>query len=324
MSGPRFSLLNIVVAIVGVALLIYTVQRAGGWGAIVEGVGTIGWWFAVVVLIGALRMVCRTRAWMICANDPQLRFAEAFGAWLASDAMGNLTPLGLLASEPLKVMMVRARISTVTSIASVTIENIFYTVSVLAVLLSGTWLFLQRANVPPGLEQVSKLIIGAAAFAAVIGVWALRARPALLSKFEPLIRKLVGKSDAPADAIRDVEAQIYAVPRWPLSRIARVGMWEVAFHIGAVGETWLVLRLLVPDITLAEAFLLESAGRFVIVAFKFVPYRLGVDEVGSGAVATALGLPPAIGVTLALVRRLRIIVLNAVGLIPLVSSQHGR
>lgn len=318
MSRPRFALLNIVVAIVGVALLIYTVQRAGGWGAIVDGVGAIGWWFAAVVAIGAFRMVCRTSAWLTCANDPQLRFKEAFGAWLASDAVGNLTPLGLLASEPMKVMMVRARISTVTSIASVTIENLFYIVSVLVVLLSGTWLFLQRANVPPGLEQIAQLIIAAVAIAAVIGVWALRARPALLSKFAPLISKMIGKSDAPAEAMRDVEAQIYDVPRWPLSRIARVALWEVAFHVGAVAETWLVLRLLVPDITLAEAFLLESAGRFVIVAFKFVPYRLGVDEVGSGAVANALGLPPAVGVTLALVRRLRIMVLNACGLIPLV------
>ena len=82
---------------------------------------------------------------------------------------------------------------------------------------------------------------------------------------------------------------------------------------------WLVLRLLVPDITVAEAFMLESAGRFVTVAFKFVPYRLGIDEAGSGAIASVLGLSPATGVTLALVRRLRIIILNAFGLIPLVN-----
>ena len=69
MSRSRLSFLNIIVAIVGVALLIFTVQRAGGWGAIVEGVASVGWWFVVVVLLGAFRMVCRTRAWMICAND---------------------------------------------------------------------------------------------------------------------------------------------------------------------------------------------------------------------------------------------------------------
>jgi hypothetical protein len=318
LARPRLSVLNIVIALVGVALLVYTVRRVGGWGAVVDGIATVGWWFAVVVLLGAFRMACRTRAWMVCAGDPQLRFTDAFGAWMVGDAMGNLTPLGLLASEPTKVLMVRTKISTVTGIASVTIENIFYTTSVLTVLLFGTWLFLQVANVPPGLEQVSEFIIGAVAIAAIFGVWAARTRPALLSRLAPVMARLIGKPDAPADAIRQVEERVYEVPRWPLTRIGRVAFWEIAFHIAAVAEVWVVLRLLVPDITLAEAFLFESAGRFVTVAFKFVPYRLGVDEAGSGAVATALGLPPATGVTLALVRRLRIIALNAIALIRLV------
>ncbi|HEX8028786.1 MAG TPA: lysylphosphatidylglycerol synthase domain-containing protein [Vicinamibacterales bacterium] len=318
MSRARTYSLNIIVAIIGVALLVYTVQRVGGWAGIVDGVASIGWWFAAVVLLGAVRMACRTRAWMVCANDPQLRFADAFGAWLVSDAMGNLTPLGLLASEPAKVLMVRSKISTVTSIASVTIENAFYTASVGAVLISGTWLFMQRANVPPGLEQISELILASVAIAAVIAIWAVRTRPAVLSKFAPIVSKLAGKPDAPAESLREVEAQIYAVPKWPIGRLAHVGLWEIAFHVGAVAEVWLVLRQLLPDITIAEAFLLESAGRFVTVAFKFVPYRLGIDEVGSGAVAAALGMPPATGVTLALIRRLRIIVLNAIGLVRLI------
>ena len=322
MSRPRLSLLNIAVAIVGVALLIFTVERVGGWRAIVEGVAGIGWWFALVLLLGLLRMVFRTRAWLACANDRQLRFRDALGAWLASDAIGNLTPLGLLASEPAKILMVRSRISTVTSIASVTIENAFYTASVLVVLLTGTWLFLQRADVPEGLVQVSELILAGVAVAAVIAIWAARARPALLSRFAPIVTRLAGKSQAPADAIREVEAQIYAVPQWPIGRILRVAAWEAAFHVGAVAESWIVLRALVPAATLVDAFLLESAGRFVTVAFKFVPYRIGIDEAGSGAVASVLGLSPAVGVTLALVRRLRILILNAVGLVPLVNSKR--
>lgn len=322
MSRPRLSALNIVVAVIGIALLVFTVQRVGGWAAIVDGVAGVGWWFLGVVALGAFRMVCRTRAWMVCANDPALRFRDAFSAWLVSDAMGNLTPLGLLASEPTKVLMVRSKISTVTSIASVTIENVFYTASVCIVLLTGTWLFMQRAAVPDGLEQIAELILVAIAITAVIGVWAARTRPAVLSRFGPFVSKLAGKSDAPAEAIRDVEAQIYAVPAWPLARILHVIIWEIAFHIGAVAEVWLVLRLLVPHVTLTEAFLLESAGRFVTVAFKFVPYRLGIDEAGSGAVANVLGLSPATGVTLALVRRLRIIILNAFGLVPLVNNKR--
>jgi glycosyltransferase 2 family protein len=317
---------HILAVVVGVALLVVTVQRAGGWSAIVQGAAGVGWWFIAVVALGAFRMVCRTRAWLVAADDPQLRFGDAFNAWIVSDAMGNLTPLGVLASEPTKILMTRGKVSTVTSIASVTIENAFYTASVLIVLLSGTWLFLQRAAVPPELEHISELIIVVAAVIAIVAVWTARKRPAVISRLAPLVTKLAGKSDAPAGAIREVEARIYAVPQWPIVRIAHVALWEVAFHVAAVAEVWIVLRLLVPDITIAEAFLLESAGRFVTVAFKFVPYRLGIDEAGSGAVAAVLGMPPAVGVTLAMVRRIRIIVLNAVGLIVLVkgNARHGR
>lgn len=321
MSSPapaRARFLNILFAAVGLGLLVFTVQRVGGWSAVVDGVGAIGWWMVAVVALGALRMVCRTFAWMACADDANLRFTDAFGAWIVGDAMGNLTPLGLLASEPAKILMIRSKISTVTSIASVTIENAFYTASVMIVLLSGTWLFLQRADVPAGLEQISEFIIAGVAVAAVVGVWAVRRQPAVISRLAPIVGKLTGQTDAPAEAIREVEARIYAVPQWPAGRLVHVASWEVAFHVLAVAEVFLVLRLLVPDITVGEAFLLESAGRFVTVAFKFVPYRLGIDEVGSGAVATALGLPPAVGVTLALVRRLRILILNAISLVRLV------
>lgn len=238
---------------------------------------------------------------------------------LVADALGNLTPLGLLASEPTKIVMTRARISTVTSVASVTIENAFYTASVLVVLLTGTWFFFQRAGVPPALEQIAEVIVIASAVAGVVALWLARSQPAVLSRFAPLVTKLAGRTAVPADAIREVESRIYGVLGWPISRLAHVAAWEATFHVAAVAEVWLVLRLLPGggDATLVDAFLLESAGRFVTIAFKFIPYRLGIDEAGSGAVAQAIGMGPAAGVTLALVRRLRILVLNAAGLVRL-------
>ena len=315
---PKFSLLNILIAIIGIALLIFTIRRVG-WNEVVSGVTSVGWWFVLVVILGAVRMACRARAWMVCADDTNLRFRDSFGAMLAADALGNLTPLGLLASEPTKIMLTRSRISTVTSVASVTIENAFYTASVLVVLLAGTWFFFQRAEVPPALEQLAEVIVIAIAIAAVIGLWLARSQPALLSRFAPLITKLAGRTAVPAEAIREVESRIYGVLRWPLGRLAHVGAWESVFHVAAVTEVWLVLHLLplAANATLVDAFLLESAGRFVTIAFKFIPYRLGIDEAGSGAVAQVIGIGPAAGVTLALVRRLRILVLNVFGLIRL-------
>jgi uncharacterized membrane protein YbhN (UPF0104 family) len=314
------SLASIATAVVGGALLAFTIRQVG-WSAVVDGIASVGWWFIVVLLLGATRMALRARAWMICAEEPgsRLPFGAALGAMMAADALGNLTPLGLLASEPAKIMIARRRVSTVTSIASVTIENAFYTTSVAIVLLTGAWFFFQRADVPPTLEYFAEAIVAGAVIGGIVFLWAARTRPAVLSRLAPIITKLAGKADAPAEALREVESRIYGVLQWPLARLSRIAVWEVAFHVAAVTEVWIVLRLLPggAGTTLVDAFLMESAGRFVTVAFKFIPYRLGVDEAGSGAVAQMLGFGPVTGVTLALVRRIRILCLNVFGLIQL-------
>ena len=323
----RFAVLNLLAAAIGAALLVFTVRRVG-WSNVVGGVSSVGWWFLLVVVLGASRMAFRARAWMVCANpgpglrtsgSDQLTFGQAFGAILAADAVGNLTPLGLLASEPTKILMTRARISTITSVASVAIENAFYIASVALVLLTGTWFFFQRAELPPALQYVAQIIVVSIAVIGVVGLWVARSKPAILSRLAPLVSRLAGKSAVPADAVREVESRIYGVLQWPIGRIGRTLLWEAAFHVAAVAEVWLVLGLLPGGerTTLVDAFLMESAGRFVMIAFKFVPYRLGIDEAGSGAVAQVLGLNPVTGVTLALVRRLRIIFLNIFGLIRL-------
>lgn len=340
----RFAVLNLLAAAIGAALLVFTVRRVG-WSNVVGGVSSVGWWFLLVVVLGASRMAFRARAWMVCANSGaglrapvdstglageaslvqgrpgsgELSFGHAFGAILAADAMGNLTPLGLLASEPTKILMTRSEITTVNSVASVAIENAFYIASVASVLLTGTWFFFQRAEVPPGLQLVAQIVVVSIVVIGVVAVWAARSQPAILSRLAPLVSRLASKSAVPADAVREVESRIYGVLQWPIGRIGHVLWWEAAFHVAAVAEVWLVLRLLPGGerTTLVDAFLMESAGRFVMIAFKFVPYRLGIDEAGSGAVAQVLGLNPVTGVTLALVRRLRIIFLNIFGLIRL-------
>jgi hypothetical protein len=340
----RLSFITLLTALIGFVLLALTIRQVG-WSSVVSGIASVGWMFAIVVALGAVRAAMRARAWMLCVSTatpstrsaqsradlaqgkrqaaPRLGFVDAFNAFLAADAVGNVTPLGLLASEPTKILMVRSRLPTVASVASVAIENACYTVSVLVVLLTGTWLFSQRANLPGPLERAAEAVIAAAVVLGVVTLWAARTRPAVLSRFAPLIAILGGRSDAPADKLRDVETRIYDAIHWPLSRLAHVGLWEVLFHVFAVVEVWLVLRLIPggADTTIQDAFLMESAGRFVTVAFKFIPFRLGVDEAGSGLVAQVVGIPAAAGVTLALVRRLRILVLNAAGLLLLARNR---
>ena len=104
-----------------------------------------------------------------------------------------------------------------------------------------------------------------------------------------------------------------------------VALWEAGFHLLAVLEVWVVLRVMPGGETtsLQDAFLMETTGRFITVAFKFVPYRLGVDEIGSGSIAQLIGLGASAGVALALVRRVRILVLNVVGIVLLARDRRA-
>ncbi len=65
---------------------------------------------------------------------------------------------------------------------------------------------------------------------------------------------------------------------------------------------------------LAQAVIFESLNRLVTIVFKFVPFRIGVDEALSGAAAPLLALNPAAGVTLAVVRKVRNLFWTGVGL----------
>jgi hypothetical protein len=273
-------------------------------------------------VLGGVRFAARAQAWTICAEPEDLPVSQAFRAALVGDAVGNLTPLGLLASEPTKVLLVRDRLSVVNAVASVAAENAFYVASVLVMITAGALAFFSVARVPQVLAGVARATLVAAVAGGVIAVWVMRRQPAVLTRLANALPALTGRRATSADRLREIEVHFYALLKWPVARMARVLFWEALFHIGAVAEVFIVLRVVSSGASLAQAFILETTGRLIVVVFKFVPYRLGVDEAGAALVARALALDPTAGVTLALVRRIRILVWNGVGLLFLASRRR--
>jgi hypothetical protein len=82
---------------------------------------------------------------------------------------------------------------------------------------------------------------------------------------------------------------------------------------------WLLLGEAPPVLT---SFVLEAVNRVINVIFRFVPLRLGVDEAGTGLVTRIVGPGGAVGVTLALVRKARMLVWSVAG--ALVMLRRGR
>lgn len=90
---------------------------------------------------------------------------------------------------------------------------------------------------------------------------------------------------------------------------------RMGFRFAQAGETWLALLFLGHPVGLADAVILEGMGSVVIGASFMVPGALGLQEGGFMLLAATVGLPPEVGLTLSLAKRVRELTLGVPGLV---------
>lgn len=309
-SRPRIRPIAVVGTVAGIVLFIYTLQAAGP-REILRQLRQIGFGFTVVLALSAIRMAVRAKAWSLCIEDTErFTFGQAFKAYVTGDAVGNVLPLGPIASEGTKALLIRRNIATSAAFSSVVLENILYSISVAIMVMIGTLAFLLGYR-PTNAALTITLSLGAVAIVSVVAVWwLLRSEPRFLSRF------------LKHDAVRDAEVRVFRFAATRKERIGQILLLQFAFHVTAVLEIYFLLRLLVghTERTLLMALILGTVERLIMIAFKFVPLRLGVDHAGSGSIAEVLGLGSPVGVTIATVRTARNLFWAAVGLAMLARS----
>ncbi len=319
--GP-LSRSGLAAAAAGIALFVYFVERTGV-ADIAAGAGRLGWVFLVVVALGGLRLAARALAWRSCLDGQhRLTRRHAFCATVAGDTLGNLTPLGPLASEPAKTLFAGDRQPASRSRPGLSVETLFFTLSAALVVAGGAVALVLR------LGPTDRWWIAGAALVGTLVLLIAAVHGVIWRRLRPASGLLAGVARHPAAAgtlrgwaerVRRIEDRVYDLyPRAP-RRLAVVAGWELGFHALAVLEIYLVLAF-VSDVapTPLDAFVLESTNRLLAAAFKVVPLRIGVDEAGTAAVAELLAFGGAAGVTLAIVRKARMLVWMTVGVLLLV------
>ena len=307
----RRHLLTVAATLAGVTLFAYAVRRAGA-SEIVEGVQRVGWGLAVILALAGVRFLARAECWRWCVPPgTQLTRSQAFSAFLAGDAVGSVTPLGLLVSEPVKVFLTRHHLATRESVASLAAENLVYATSVVAMVGLGLAVMMTMMPLSTTWRWAAAAAL-AAAMAGAIAAWRL-----LRGTWDE------GRGPRPLwrERLAGIRMAVLGFGTGHPSRLWRVFALDLVFHGLAVLEVFVTLQWLLGDRspTLAQAVVFEALNRVVTVAFKFVPFRIGIDEALSGALAPTLAMNPAAGVALAVVRKVRNLMWSAVGLAVIVA-----
>jgi lysylphosphatidylglycerol synthase-like protein len=301
-------------SVAGIALLTWQVHAAG-LDRIREGFAAVGYGFLGILALSGLRYVVRALAWTTLMGGG-IGLGRATAAVVGGDAIGNLTPLRLLASEPTKAVLLGPGVVTSRALAALVAENVFYSASVAFVIILGTGAMLAVFAVPDEVRWLGWTSLALMAAALVIALFVIWRRPAIVSTVLGRVPGFgSGRVEGLVARVRDFETSTYDFVAGHPTRLLGVVACELTFHALSFGETYLTLWLLTGVSSPLSAFVLDTVGRVINVAFMMVPLRVGVAETGTGLVADAIGVGQAIGVTMALVVKVRVLTWAVVGLV---------
>lgn len=316
----RLKIAGLALTVAGLALFSYFVYSVGV-NSILDGIQRIGFdGFALLMLIYFLRIVCRAYAWTLSVYEPyKLTVKDTLPAVIIGEALSSLIPLGILVSGTSKAVAVRNRVPLVVGLSSIATENLFYSLVTGLFIVFGAVAFLRSFELETGwiatIDVLITIIFALIVFAVVVVVkqWHF-----LSSLCEWFYNRDIGKSvfEHGRMQVRLFENLIYGFYRRYPKRFAPICAMQLIFHALGVTEVWFILSRITngnPD--LFASFLLESMSRVITIVFKLIPFLVGVDEAGAQFVTETLALGAGIGVTLAIIRKGRILFWTATGLI---------
>jgi hypothetical protein len=306
----------------GVAVLAGTVWSIGA-ETLARDLRTLGWGLAVILLVESLSVAFNTGGWALAfpRGERPVSARRLFGARLAGDGVNYLTPSATVGGELLRVRLLGPHVSSSLRWASVSAAKIGQSLAQAVFILLGLAIVLPglavaRGWLGSGGATVAASVAGAAAIAHWVAfVWAVDR--GFWTTAQGALRRVRLDWLLPAS---------WAGPGRALdATLARLGPWRAAASLGcfvagwAVGaaEIYLILSWVGGAVDWQTALSLETGSVLIDGILFFVPAKVGTQEGGKVMLFAALGLNPARGLTVGVVRRIRELVYAGLGLVAL-------
>ena len=302
----------------GILLLGYLIGTLGV-DEILRNIAAMKWSFPLVLGLAFSWHVTNSIAWYFAflpdAFRPRLR--SLFMAKLAGEAVNQLTPLANLGGEPLKAYLLKNQAPTSRGLASVVINKTAQVFSGLLMTMVAVGLIALYWDLPRALPLSVRVGLPALVLGAALLMWLLyRRQQRMFSSLLAGLRRLGLKTDfvesRMAKAVR-IDANIGLFYREHKLRFFLVLFFHTCGWMLGVCETFVILQALGAGIGFDIAFLITALAVVINSLFFFMPSNIGVMEGGQVFLFLTLGLPPAWGLSLGIVKRIRKIVWICVG-----------
>src|SRR5262247_1003344 len=327
----RSRLLAVISALVGLALFIYVIKQTG-LSEIASNLRSVGAGFLLILAVSSTRYLSRAMAWLRCMNPEERRvgFWALWRARLAGEAVGDLT-FGPVVAEPMRLIALGDRLSISSGISSLAVENIAYAVSSCLMVMAGTVALLSGFGLNESMRTAALIALAVVVPLVAAPVISISRRWKIGSGMLSALTGLVardetrrGRIEAKIDRLRELEDYVFDFYAKRPRDFFILVLCHAAFHLAGAVEIYLTLNLMGLGVDFFAAGAFEAVNRAINIAFAFVPALVGVDEAGTGALVKAAGFDFDHGVTLALIRKVRMFFWIGIGLVFLASARNRK
>jgi len=281
---------------------------------VVASIADLSWRLAVILCFPVvLVQVFDTLGWRFAFLREIVPFSALVSSRLAGEAFNLITPTAALGGEAVKAWLLRERVPVEASLSSVIVAKTTITMAQGLFLLVG--ITVAWSSILSGSALLYGMLWLLAIETVALGMFVLVQMRGMLGWTGRVLDRLgiyAGRGRATLGRVDDALGQFYRTA--PRRLVLSIAFHFVAWLLGSL-ETWLILRFLGIEASLATATVIEAFGTAIRVATFLIPASLGVLEGGFVATFLALGLSAPAAISFSLVRRIREVAWIAIGLV---------
>lgn len=306
--------LRILGVLIGLSIAGYLLHEVG-WSSIKHSLGMLRWGYVPVLIYPASWILLNTQGWRWAMHErfsktPLFRLA---GIRVAGETFNSLLPSGYVGGEPLKAKLLAREMPFAEATSSVLIAKAAQSIGL--VLFVGIGLTLGTRQGHAGATQRSTLI-SLFILSLGIGLFTLLLTRRSFSRLGRWLHRVTKNAwlQRQEDRLVALDDSIGTFYREGKQRFLVSVAWHLAGWLSGAMEVAIIFFLLGHPIPWQSAWFIGAMAQLAAIIGLLVPAGVGLYEGGHYMAASMLGLPPALGLSVSLIRRVREVFWDALGL----------
>ena len=310
--SPKTNKYRTVFFVLGAVALCIMVYHTG-LDVIIDNIRKTGWWFAAIIGIWAAVYVLNACSWRVILRDehtPRVSFWNILKPTISGYAINYVTPVVALGGEPYRILEMRRHVGGKKAASSVLLYSMMHIMSHFLFWFSAALLTVAWMRPAPAVV----VVLGVVVLLCVVGmVFFLKAyRRGLLMKSIriagkiPYLKKWVQRFDGERlEKIEETDRQIAHLYTCRRMDFYKSLMLEYLSRIVACLEVYFIVLALGMNLTFFDVIIIIAISSLLANLMFFAPMQLGTRE-GSFLLAfQGISMPPALGIYVSLITRIR-------------------